>query len=66
MLRGPGYGVAGPLFIRILIEREIAGEYVGNLVDGFVKRVGANEMHPQVVRVAMEGWPSCGWRRDGD
>jgi putative DNA primase/helicase len=54
VLRGPGYGVAGPLFIRILIERKIGGERVGNLIDGFVKRVGADEMHPQVVRVAMK------------
>lgn len=54
VLRGPGYGVAGPLFIRILIERKIGGERVGNLIDGFVKRLGADEMHPQVARVAMK------------
>ena len=56
MLRESGYCLAGPLFVRNLIERKITGEHVGNLVDAFVKLVKADKegVSLQVNRVAMK------------
>ena len=49
------YGVAGPEFVRALIERQIGGGRIHTLVDEFVADAldGINADHGQVARVAV-------------